>query len=198
MMKKSQQTGFKLSNSIFVLMIILFLLVGLMVVADGQRRYRSVASINRGNCVADDCLMVESLDYPVSKLDDGVKGALIEAINDEYKALTVYQKVTSKLGMVRPFSMIMGAEEQHIASLKSLFAKYGVEVPVNNWDKKVTVPNTLKESCQLGIQAEVANASLYKDKLLPLVKNYEDITYVFSNLMNASELKHLPAFEKCN
>jgi hypothetical protein len=29
------------------------------------------------------------------------------AIEDEYKAYTVYQKVIEKLGMVRPFSMII-------------------------------------------------------------------------------------------
>ena len=57
---------------------------------------------------------------------------------------------------------------------------------------------TLTAACQTGVDAEIANADLYKNILLPIVTNYPDITAVFTNLMNASEEKHLPAFEKCN
>jgi len=56
----------------------------------------------------------------------------------------------------------------------------------------------LQEACQIGVDAEIANAALYRDELLPAVTAYEDITLVFENLMNASQQKHLPAFEKCN
>jgi len=94
--------------------------------------------------------------------------------------------------------MIKGAEEQHIASLKSIYDKYGIEVPVNEWSDTVTVPASLQEACQVGVDAEIANASLYRDRLIPAVTEYEDIMLVFENLMNASEQKHLPAFEKCN
>jgi hypothetical protein len=153
---------------------------------------------NRNNCLADDCLLVEDLEYPVEELPITVKEALNEAIKDEYKALSTYEAVISKLGTVRPFSMIKGAEEQHIASLKAIYDKYGLEVPENTWLNKISVPNTLKESCQLGVEAEIANAALYKDELLPAVKEYEDIVIVFTNLMNASEQKHLPAFDRCN
>jgi hypothetical protein len=38
---------------------------------------------------------------------------------------------------------------------------------------------------------------LYRDKLIPEVTNYPDITEVFTSLMNASQDKHLPAFQKC-
>lgn len=153
---------------------------------------------NRGNCLSDDCLLIENLEYPVSELPTEVQGTLDEAINDEYKALATYEAVIEKFGTVRPFSMIKGAEEQHIASLKAIYDKYGLSVPVNSWPSKVSTPKTLTEACQTGVDAEIANAALYKDKLLPVVKDYEDITAVFTNLMNASEQKHLPAFEKCN
>jgi len=33
---------------------------------------------------------------------------------------------------------------------------------------------------------------------LPTASSYEDIVQVFTNLMNASEQKHLKAFERCN
>ena len=35
--------------------------------------------------------------------------------------------------------MIIRAEEQHISSLKSLFDKYGLEIPKDNWTNKVSV-----------------------------------------------------------
>ena len=121
-----------------------------------------------------------------------------EAINDEYKALSTYEAVIAEFGSIRPFVMIKGAEEQHIASLKAIYDKYGLEIPDNTWPGKVSVPATIQEACQVGVDAEIANAALYKDNLLPAVQDYEDITVVFTNLMNASEQKHLPAFDNCN
>jgi len=153
---------------------------------------------NRGNCLADDCLLVDDLEYPAGELSVDAKKALDEAINDEYKALSTYETVIAKFGAVRPFSMIKGAEEQHIASLKAVYDKYGLTVPENTWANQVTTPTSLQEACQVGVDAEIANAKLYKDQLLPMVKDYDDIVSVFTNLMNASEQKHLPAFERCN
>lgn len=153
---------------------------------------------NKENCLTDDCLLVENLEYPAGELSTDVQKALDEAINDEYKALSTYEVVVAKFGMVRPFSMIIGAEKQHIASLEAIYDKYGLkEVPKNTWPNKVSAPATLQEACQIGVDAEIANAALYKEKLLPVVKDYKDITAVFENLMNASEQKHLPAFERC-
>jgi hypothetical protein len=155
--------------------------------------------LNKNNCLMDECLIFgDDVSYPVSTLDTTAKNALIEAINDEYKAHSVYQKNIEKFGMVRPFSMIIRSEESHITSLKSLFDKYGVDVPKDTWYENVQASDTLKEACQTGVDAEIANASLYKDKLLPSVKNYPDIELVFNNLMKASQEKHLVAFNRCN
>ncbi|HOX96505.1 MAG TPA: hypothetical protein PLI45_03950 [Candidatus Woesebacteria bacterium] len=200
-MKKGKNIANKLGFWPLLVGILAVLLFGMATVYGRQVRQgwmNSKTTVTRGNCLADECLLVENLEYPVGELSTAAKTALNEAINDEYKALAVYQKITAKLGTVRPFSIIKGAEEQHIASLTSLFSKYGLAVPQNTWTNKVTSPNTLKEACQAGVDAEVANASLYKEKLLPAVSDYEDITLVFTNLMNASKEKHLPAFEKCN
>lgn len=161
----------------------------------GQEQNRE---LNKDNCLADDCLLVDGVEYPVGELSEEVISALDEAINDEYKALATYEAVIDKFGSSRPFSMIKGAEEQHIASLKAIYDKYGIEIPVNEWSDTVTVPASLQEACQVGVDAEIANASLYRDRLIPAVTEYEDIMLVFENLMNASEQKHLPAFEKCN
>jgi hypothetical protein len=164
---------------------------------NGSRQSQN-GQLNRGNCLADDCLQVEDLEFPAGELPIEARQALDEAINDEYKALSTYEAVIAKFGNVRPFSMIKGAEEQHIASLKTVYDKYGLKAPANTWINKVSAPATLQNACQIGVDAEIANASLYKDKLLPMVIEHEDIVSVFTNLMNASQQKHLPAFEKCN
>jgi len=156
------------------------------------------AQMNRNNCLSDDCLLVDDLEYPVGDLTQEAKNALVKAIDDEYKAMSTYQKIIEKFGMVRPFPMIENAEEQHIASLKAIFDKYGLTVPENNWIGKINVPNTLKQACQVGMDAEISNTKLYREELLPVVKDYQDVTFVFTNLMEASEQKHLVAFEKCN
>ncbi len=167
-----------------------------------QRTGQSIQNLskpnNEKNCLGEECLKIENLKYPVGNLSNAVKDALDQAIEDEYKAHTVYEKVIDKLGSVRPFIMIVRAEEQHIASLKAIYDKYGITIPENQWENKIEVPGNLKESCQVGVDAEIANVALYRDKLIPAVKDYEDITTVFNNLMKASENNHLPSFEKCN
>ena len=163
-----------------------------------QKAVGQKQNINKANCLGDECLAVDDLDYPAGKLSDQAREALVEAINDEYKAHALYEKTIAKLGSVRPFSMIIRAEEQHISSLKALFDKYGLEIPADDWAGKVSAEETLKQACQAGVDAEIANAKLYEDKLLPMAVGYEDIQVVFTNLMDASQEKHLKAFERCN
>ena len=155
------------------------------------------SEISRMNCLADDCLEVDDLEYPAGNLPYGVSRALARAIEDEYRARATYEAVIEKFGAIRPFIMIKGAEEQHIASLKSIYDKYGLTVPSDENDN-IEVPETVEESCQLGVDAEIANAALYRDELIPATSGYEDIIAVFENLMNASQQKHLPAFDRCN
>lgn len=183
--------------------IIITLIVGFIVgywLSSSKNKAKLIESIqpNKNNCLSDDCLLVDNLDYPVRELSPEAQKALDEAINDEYKALSTYEAVIAKFGNVRPFAMIKGAEEQHIASLKAIYDKYGITIPTNTWPAEISVPKTLQESCQTGVEAEIANGALYKDELLPAVSDYEDISGVFTTLMNASIQKHLPAFEKCN
>jgi len=199
-MSKKKSPEIKIGNGGLAAMVLLFLFVGFMMAYGSQRAKNNLmASVpTRSNCLADDCLLVGDLEYPAAELPEEVQDALGEAINDEYKALTLYQKITSKFGMVRPFSMIMGAEEQHIASLKAIYQKYGLVIPANSWVTKISAPASLQEACQLGVDAEIANAKLYREELIPAVVDFEDISMVFVSLMEASEQKHLPAFEMCN
>jgi hypothetical protein len=163
----------------------------------GQGRGQGMHA-NRGNCLADECLAVDGLDYPVGTLSDAAKQALSDALDDEYKAWATYGAVMEKFGNIRPFIMISRAEEQHISSLKGLFEKYGLTIPENSYVSRVSAPATLAAACQIGVDAEIANAKLYQEQLLPAVTAYPDITQVFTNLMNASQDKHLLAFDRCN
>ena len=129
-------------------------------------------------------------------LDEAEVDALVEAINDEYKALSVYQKVVDKFGDVRPFTNIIRAEEQHIAALETLFVRYGIEIPENDWYSQVPEFDSVTAACQAGVQAEIDNAALY-DGLFAAVDE-PDIIQVFTSLRDASQYKHLPAFERCS
>jgi hypothetical protein len=129
------------------------------------------------------------------QLEKKTEQALIDAINDEYKARAVYQKVTDKFGSVQPFSNIIKAEATHIAELKVLFTKYGIAVPKDDWYGKVPAFATLQEACAGGVQAEIDNVKMY-DGFFKFVKE-KDIIAVFKRLRDASQDKHLPAFKKC-
>jgi hypothetical protein len=129
------------------------------------------------------------------ELSESEVEALLMALDDEYKAWSVYEQVIADLGAVRPFTSIQRAEESHISALLTLFDLYGLDAPVNEWLAQVPSLDTLAEACEAGVQAEVDNAALY-DQLFDMVDN-PDILRVFAALQKASETKHLPAFERC-
>jgi len=198
-----KKTKSEVNKNLIFLSLIVIALAGFLFFNQNQTRQRNNSlqtqnQFNRQNCLGEDCLAVNDLTYPVGKLPQNVKDALDEAINDEYKAYSTYEAVIKKFGSVRPFSMILRAEEQHISALKSIYDKYGLTIPENTMAKKVTVPSTIQQACQTGVDAEIANAALYQDKLLSVVSDYADITAVFKSLSDASQQKHLPAFENCN
>ncbi len=121
--------------------------------------------------------------------------AIMAALDDEYRAWSVYDGVIAKLGAVRPFVNIQRAEENHISALTSLLERAGIDVPPNEWPGSVPTFDSLGEACAAGVQAEVENADLY-DGLLKMVDNPEVIR-VFTALQQASLTKHLPALERC-
>lgn len=121
--------------------------------------------------------------------------ALQMALDDEYKAWSVYDQVIADFGPIWPFASIQQAEENHIAALIRLFDRYGLEVPQNSWPGNVPAYETVAEACAAGVQAEIDNADLYA-QIFQNVDN-PDIVQVFTNLQQASLTKHLPAFEQC-
>ena len=121
--------------------------------------------------------------------------ALLMALDEEYRAWSIYDQVIADFGAVRPFTNIQRAEEKHIAALVTLFDRYGLDVPKNDWPGNVPVFDTLSEACKAGVQAEIDDAALY-DQLFAMADN-ADILQVFESLQQASQTMHLPAFERC-
>lgn len=122
--------------------------------------------------------------------------ALQSAILEEYGALNLYESVMEQLGDVYPFNQIALAEQQHVNALVLQAEKYGVTVPQNPGLEVSTVFTTLQEACQMGVEAEVADAELYN--ALISVTTHTDLLRVYSNLQTASLENHLPVFQICD
>lgn len=152
--------------------------------------------INQQNCLSDTCLQVPNLNYPVATLPADVQNALSQSLTNEYRLQAYYRAVINKFGDLRPFAMIIGAEDQHVAVLSSLFDKYGVAKPTNSFTNQNYSFTNFQSACQNSVAYEQATVNLY-NALLPKVSSYTDITQVFSNLKDAAQNSHLPAFEKC-
>jgi hypothetical protein len=121
--------------------------------------------------------------------------ALDAALDDEYRAWATYDQVIADFGEVRPFSNIREAEARHLAALRALFLRYGLPMRENPWPGKVPRYASIREACQAGVAAEIENGELY-ERLLASTQR-PDILAVFRNLQEASQQRHLPAFQRC-
>ena len=121
--------------------------------------------------------------------------ALNEALDDEYHAWATYDQVIADFGEVPPFSNIREAEARHIEALYTLFAHYGLAVPENPWPGTVARYTSLQAACAAGVSAEIANGEMY-ERLLGSSQR-PDIIRVLRNLQEASQQRHLAAFQRC-
>jgi hypothetical protein len=131
----------------------------------------------------------------MNPLTDAEIHALNEALDDEYHAWATYDQVIADFGEVRPFSNIREAEARHIEALCILFARYGLPVPENPWPGKVARYASLYAACEAGVAAEIANGEMY-ERLLGVTQR-PDILTVLRNLQEASQQRHLVAFQRC-
>jgi hypothetical protein len=120
---------------------------------------------------------------------------LIAALDDEYQARATYAQVIEDFGDVRPFSNIVEAEDRHAHALINIFERYGLAVPPDTWPGRVPRFASLHAACEAGVAAEIANAALY-DRVLAGTTRL-DILTVYRNLQEASQQRHLPAFQRC-
>ena len=130
----------------------------------------------------------------MNTLDELERQALHEALDDEYRSWATYDQVMVDFGAVRPFSNIREAESRHIEALCGLFAVYGLPVPANPWPGKVERYASLQAACEAGVAGEVANGQMY-DRLMAQTQR-TDILAVLHRLQQASQQRHLPAFQR--
>lgn len=142
------------------------------------------------------CLMDTLPPATPGDLPAEVVSALNAGLQDEYHAYATYQAVIDQFGAVRPFTMIQQSEAQHIDLLTFLFDRYGLDIPTAAPLNPVPVFASVSDACATGAAAEVANFELY-DAWIATVQDYPDIVQVFTQLRDASEYQHLPAFERC-
>lgn len=121
--------------------------------------------------------------------------ALHEALDDEYMAWSTYDQVLEDFGEVFPFVNIREAEGRHIDAPCRLFRRYDIPIPPNPWPSKVERYKSPHEACVAGVQAEIANGEMY-ERLLA-VTTRSDLREVLGNLQEASQQRHLRAFQRC-
>jgi rubrerythrin len=131
-------------------------------------------------------------------LPEAVVHALDTALEDERRAFETYSAILDRFEDARPFVNIVEAEARHIDALLGVYARYGLRPPPDETlpdEAALTAP--LTELCEVGVWAEIENVELYDKSLLPAVADYPDISAVFTRLRDASEHRHLPAFQRC-
>ncbi len=121
--------------------------------------------------------------------------ALHEALDDEYRSWATYDQVITDFGEVPPFSNIRAAEARHIEALCTLFTRYELPVPPNPWPGKVTRYANLQAACEASVADEIANGEMY-ERLLGTTQR-PDVLTVLRNLQEASQQRHLLAFQRC-
>lgn len=125
-----------------------------------------------------------------------VIAAMTVAIQDEFHAEAVYQRILLDFGAVNPFANIVRAEQMHAAALAGLFSARSLAVPESAWNAG-NVPRfgSVREACAAAYQAEIDNVAVYDryfSEDLPA-----DVFRVFSNNRAASLNNHMPAFDRC-
>ena len=118
---------------------------------------------------------------------------LTYAVQDEALAYAEYIKINEALGNPRPFANIVNAEKTHIAALEKLAAAHSITLPENTAGDYVTVPASLTDALNAGVQAEKNNIAMYTQFLSTSLP--DDVKTVFTALKNASG-QHLAAVER--
>jgi rubrerythrin len=136
------------------------------------------------------------MSHPQTVADQRHYQALCAALDDEFKAIATYQAILDAFGAVRPFVNIIDAERRHAAALQRQFVRLGWSAPADRWQGQVHAPASVVDACAQAVTAEIENASLY-DVLLEDVQGDPKTVQVFTRLRDASQLRHLPAFQRC-
>lgn len=113
----------------------------------------------------------------------------------EYAAYATYDAIVQKYGQVEPYSTILRSEQMHINALTRQLQRYGLSVPANPYQGKITLPGDLKSIANAEAQTEIDNADLYT-RLMAQAGGDAQLQRVFTNLQSASRDVHLVLFKK--
>ncbi len=130
------------------------------------------------------------------QLPDDARAAVDTALADERRLEAQYAAISERLGAAapNPFLRIMRVERRHVAELEGLLSAHHAPIPA---PAAVPVPNvaTPSEACAFGVASERENVGLYGRLLAGRLP--EDVSCLLSRMRDASEQRHLPAFESC-
>jgi rubrerythrin len=115
------------------------------------------------------------------------------SLEDERLALAEYEAIINTFDITTPFTNIIKAEAKHEASILGLYGTYNLEIPEFDATQHVIIPETLQETYEIGVQAEIDNIAMYNSFLEQVLD--DTVRTVFENLRDASE-SHLATFEK--
>lgn len=160
---------------------------------------------NSGFVNQSDSFYCKAADFPKQDVSASEEKELLYMREEEKMAHDVYSMMFDKWGL-RPFSNIMGAEERHMAAIKSMIDKYDLTDPVKdvkvgaftNTEIKKLYAGLMEQGNKSELDALKAGAEIeevdIKD-LMQAIKDTDntDIKFVYSNLLNASG-NHLRAF----
>jgi hypothetical protein len=128
---------------------------------------------------------------------EDLPGLLVEALQEEHKAETVYRRVLADFGPVAPFAFIAEAEAQHVEAIAGLFERRGWATPESVWTPdNVPAFASIAAACAGGVATEIEDGALY-ERYLSRDDLPSDVVNVFTHLQAASLESHLPAFERC-
>jgi hypothetical protein len=114
-------------------------------------------------------------------------------LEDERLALAEYEAIINAFNVTTPFTNIIKAEAKHEASILGLYETYNFEIPEFDATQHVLIPETLQETYDIGVQAEIDNIAMYNSFL---EQDLDDtVRTIFINLRDAS-ISHLATFEK--
>jgi len=121
--------------------------------------------------------------------------ALQCALDLAYQGWASCDQVIRRHGEVRPFSRIRDAERRRIHQLWRLFISHGLPIPENPWAGAIPSAESLPAACAQALEQERTRLRCCAQLLAGVDR--EDLRAVLSDLAEASEVRHLPAFERC-
>ena len=81
-------------------------------------------------------------------LDEQEIEALHVALDDECRALAVYQSVMTTFGQIDPFVEIAQSEQRHIDALINQFIKHNIALSENPWIDGIPTFESVQEACR--------------------------------------------------